>query len=79
MGFMQWDPSGAVAGYTQDYVSRTGLEKSTQFVLLTAHPMPQVIKVKLRDFQIAEFKEYLDPINKLITAGAPILCFPFFY
>ncbi|CAK7212780.1 hypothetical protein SCUCBS95973_001582 [Sporothrix curviconia] len=57
IGKMQWDPNGAVSGYTQDYV----------------------IKIKLQNFQIAEFKEYLDPINKLITAGAPIQCFPFFY
>ncbi|KAI1841602.1 hypothetical protein JX265_004662 [Neoarthrinium moseri] len=38
-----------------------------------------VIMVKLEDFQIAEVKEWLDPVNKLLAAGTMVPCFPFFY
>ncbi|KAH9900107.1 hypothetical protein F4778DRAFT_156330 [Xylariomycetidae sp. FL2044] len=38
-----------------------------------------IIMVKLRDFQIAECREYLDPVAKLLSAGLIVPCFPFFY
>ncbi|ODV83150.1 hypothetical protein CANARDRAFT_30242 [[Candida] arabinofermentans NRRL YB-2248] len=38
-----------------------------------------VIFVRLESFGVAEYREYLDPVNKLICAGAQITVFPFFY
>ncbi|KAK5126905.1 hypothetical protein LTR85_008263 [Meristemomyces frigidus] len=73
-GVVKWDPTGATSGYWNDYV-RIGPSQTVITSLITL----QVIFVSLKDFQLKQFREYLDPINKLLAAGVQVPTFPFFY
>lgn len=78
-GMMQWDPNGNVSGYTNDYVCIHALRSSCANTTPQSLHFKQVLMVVVKDFRICEFREFLDPVRKLITMGALIPVFPWFY
>ena len=76
-GLVKWDPSGGAHGYFSDMVGADLICKDIIVCMLIC--IVQVIMVKLKDFQISECLEWLDPVSMLLASGSMVPCFPFYY